>query len=162
MWIDPTTNSYIILLTNSVHPRGKGNAVGLRVKVATEIAAALPLTADEKDALRWKSITGYNEALSAERRMSARNGAVKNGIDVLEQHGFDVLKAAEGKKAEALSGLRSAADAEDILGKNPVSPGALVPVREQLGDLLLELQRPKDALAATGKRLPPARIPATP
>src|SRR3954471_15958011 len=102
MWIDPTTKSYIILLTNSVHPRGKGNAVGLRVKVATEIAAALPLTADEKDALRWKSITGYNEALSAERRMSVRNGAVKNGIDVLEQRGFDVLKAAEGKKHVAL------------------------------------------------------------
>jgi uncharacterized protein YbbC (DUF1343 family)/CubicO group peptidase (beta-lactamase class C family) len=111
MWIDPTTNSYIILLTNSVHPRGKGNAVGLRVKVATEIAAALPLTADEKDALRWKSITGYNEALSAERRMSARNGAVKNGIDVLEQHGFDVLKAAEGKKHVALVTNQTGVDA---------------------------------------------------
>ncbi|HKU28065.1 MAG TPA: serine hydrolase [Candidatus Sulfotelmatobacter sp.] len=98
IWIDPTTKSYIILLTNSVHPRGKGNAIGLRVKVATEIAAALPLTADEKDELRWLSITGYNEAMSAERRMSARNGSVKNGIDVLEDHGFDVLKAAEGKK----------------------------------------------------------------
>jgi uncharacterized protein YbbC (DUF1343 family)/CubicO group peptidase (beta-lactamase class C family) len=111
MWIDPTTNSYIILLTNSVHPRGKGNAVGLRVKVATEIAAALPLTADEKDALRWKSITGYNEALSAERRMSARNGTVKNGIDVLEQHGFDVLKAAEGKKHVGLVTNQTGVDA---------------------------------------------------
>jgi uncharacterized protein YbbC (DUF1343 family) len=111
MWIDPTTKSYIILLTNSVHPRGKGNAVGLRVKVATEIAAALPLTADEKDALRWKSITGYNEALSAERRMSARNGAVKNGIDVLEQHGFDVLKPAEGKKHVALVTNQTGVDA---------------------------------------------------
>ena len=94
MWIDPTTQTYIILLTNAVHPRGKGNAVGLRSKVATEVAAALALTADEKDALRWKSITGYNEALSAARRMSARNGTVKNGIDVLEEHGFDVLQAA--------------------------------------------------------------------
>jgi uncharacterized protein YbbC (DUF1343 family)/CubicO group peptidase (beta-lactamase class C family) len=111
MWIDPTTKSYIILLTNSVHPRGKGNAVGLRVKVATEIAAALPLTADEKDALRWKSITGYNEALSAERRMSARNGAVKNGIDVLEQRGFDVLKAAEGKKHVGLVTNQTGVDA---------------------------------------------------
>ena len=98
IWIDPTTKSYIILLTNSVHPRGKGNAIGLRVKVATEVAAALPLTADEKDELRWLSITGYNEAMSAERRMSARNGSVKNGIDVLEEHGFDVFKAAQGKK----------------------------------------------------------------
>jgi uncharacterized protein YbbC (DUF1343 family) len=51
------------------------------------------LTVSEKEALRWKSITGYNEALSAGRRVSARNGSVKNGIDVLEEHGFDVLKA---------------------------------------------------------------------
>jgi uncharacterized protein YbbC (DUF1343 family)/CubicO group peptidase (beta-lactamase class C family) len=92
IWIDPTTKTYIILLTNAVHPRGKGNAIGLRVKVATEIAAALNLTVSEKEELRWKSITGYNEAQSAARRMSSRNGVVKNGIDVLEEHGFDVLK----------------------------------------------------------------------
>ena len=47
---------------------GKGNAIGLRSKVATEVAAALRLTADEKESLRWKSITGYNEAFSAARR----------------------------------------------------------------------------------------------
>ncbi len=41
--------------------------------------------------------------------------------------------------------LRRTADVEDILGKHPVSPGALVPVREQLGALLLELDRPKEA-----------------
>jgi uncharacterized protein YbbC (DUF1343 family)/CubicO group peptidase (beta-lactamase class C family) len=93
IWIDPTTQTYIILLTNAVHPRGKGNAIALRVKVATEVAAALNLTASEKEALRWKSITGYNEAQSASRRMSARNGTVKTGIDVLEEHGFDVLEA---------------------------------------------------------------------
>ena len=94
VWIDPTTQTYIILLTNAVHPRGKGNAIGLRSKVATEVASALNLTVSEKEALRWKSITGYNEALSAGRRMSTRNGTVKTGIDVLEEHGFDVLKAA--------------------------------------------------------------------
>jgi uncharacterized protein YbbC (DUF1343 family)/CubicO group peptidase (beta-lactamase class C family) len=98
MWIDPTTNTYIILLTNAVHPRGKGNAIGLRSKVATAVAAALPLTADEKERLRWASITGYNESLSAARHVSSRNGSVKTGIDVLEEHGFDVLKAVEGKK----------------------------------------------------------------
>ena len=92
LWIDPTTQTYIILLTNAVHPRGKGNAIALRSKVATEVAASLKLTASEKDALRWKSITGYNEAQSAARRMNARNGTVKTGIDVLEEHGFDVLK----------------------------------------------------------------------
>jgi tetratricopeptide (TPR) repeat protein len=51
----------------------------------------------------------------------------------------------EGKKEDAVNILRRAADAEDMLGKHPVSPGALVPAREQLGDLLLKLDRPKEA-----------------
>ncbi|HYT24620.1 MAG TPA: hypothetical protein VEW05_30830 [Candidatus Polarisedimenticolia bacterium] len=51
----------------------------------------------------------------------------------------------ENKKEDAVGILRRAADAEDILGKHPVSPGALVPAREQLGDLLLALDRPKEA-----------------
>jgi tetratricopeptide (TPR) repeat protein len=51
----------------------------------------------------------------------------------------------ENKKEDAVTMLRRAADAEDILGKHPVSPGALVPAREQLGDLLLTLNRPKEA-----------------
>jgi len=42
--------------------------------------------------------------------------------------------------------LRRTADSEDILGKHPVSPGAFVPIREQLGSLLLELGQPKEAL----------------
>jgi uncharacterized protein HemY len=41
--------------------------------------------------------------------------------------------------------LRKAADSEDRLGKHPVSPGAFVPVREQLGALLLEMGQPKEA-----------------
>jgi tetratricopeptide (TPR) repeat protein len=51
----------------------------------------------------------------------------------------------EGKKEDAVDLLRRTADAEDILGKHPVSPGALVPAREQLGDLLLKMDRPKEA-----------------
>jgi uncharacterized protein YbbC (DUF1343 family)/CubicO group peptidase (beta-lactamase class C family) len=97
MWIDATTQTYIILLTNAVHPRG-GNAIALRSKVATAVAAELALTTSENEALRWESITGYNEALSAARHVSVRNGSVKNGIDVLEEHGFDVLQVAGGKK----------------------------------------------------------------
>jgi len=41
--------------------------------------------------------------------------------------------------------LRPAKDAEDILGKHPVSPGAFVPIREQLGSLLLEVGQAKEA-----------------
>ena len=96
MWIDPTTRTFIILLTNSVHPRGKGSAVALRSKVATAVAAALPLTVGERDELRWKSITGYNEAQTAARRVASRNGSVQTGIDVLEAHNFDPIRAADG------------------------------------------------------------------
>src|SRR5260370_29957165 len=35
LWIDPITRTYIVLLTNAVHPRGKGSAISLRAKVAT-------------------------------------------------------------------------------------------------------------------------------
>ena len=64
----------------------------MRSKVATAVAAALPLTVTEKDELRWKSITGYNEAQTAARRLATRNGAVQTGIDVLEAHNFDALQ----------------------------------------------------------------------
>jgi uncharacterized protein YbbC (DUF1343 family)/CubicO group peptidase (beta-lactamase class C family) len=124
IWIDPTTETYVILLTNAVHPRGKGNAIGLRVKVATEIAASLNLSPSEKDELRWESITGYNEAESAERRMSARNGTVKTGLDVLEDHGFDVLKRAQGKTRVGLVTNQTGVDSNgkrtiDVLAQAP-------------------------------------------
>jgi uncharacterized protein YbbC (DUF1343 family)/CubicO group peptidase (beta-lactamase class C family) len=123
MWIDPTTQTYIILLTNAVHPRG-GSAVALRSKVATAVAAALPLTTSEKEALRWQSITGYNEAQSAARRMSARNGSVKTGIDVLEEHGFDVLQMAGRKKRIGVVTNQTGVDADgrrtiDVLAQAP-------------------------------------------
>jgi len=124
MWIDPTTHSYVILLTNAVHPRGKSNAIALRSKVATAVAAALPLTASEKEALRWESITGYNEAQSAARRMNSRNGSVKTGIDVLEAHGFDVLQVAGRKKKIGVLTNQTGIDSEgrrtiDVLAAAP-------------------------------------------
>src|SRR5215471_7128200 len=129
IWIDPTTQTYIILLTNSVHPRGKGNAIGLRVKVATEVAAALSLTTSEKEALRWKSVTGYNEAFSAARRMSARNGAVKTGIDVLAEHGFDVLQPPAGAAPDAKRhiGLVTNQTGVDASGKRTIDVLAQAP-----------------------------------
>ena len=53
---------------------------------------------------------------------------------------------AEGKKDEGLRLLRMAADHEDAVDKHPVTPGALLPVREMLADLLLENGRPAEAL----------------
>ena len=56
------------------------------------------------------------------------------------------LAHAEGKQEEALQLMRAAADLEDSTEKNPVTPGSIVPARELLGDLLLELREPQQAL----------------
>jgi hypothetical protein len=106
LWIDPTTKTYIVILTNAVHSGEKGTAIGLRTKIATAVAAALPLTVEEQEKLRWQSITGYNEAQSAARRLAVRNGSVKTGIDVLEEHGFDALRAGSGATGAAASGRK--------------------------------------------------------
>jgi uncharacterized protein YbbC (DUF1343 family)/CubicO group peptidase (beta-lactamase class C family) len=90
LWIDPTTRTYIIILSNSVHPRGEGNAVPLRSKVATAVAASLHLTVNEKEQLRLERITGYNEANSAARSVQVRTANVKTGLDVLEASNFDM------------------------------------------------------------------------
>jgi uncharacterized protein YbbC (DUF1343 family)/CubicO group peptidase (beta-lactamase class C family) len=91
LWIDPTTNTYVILLTNAVHPRGQGTAISLRSKVATAVAAALNLTPAQSELLRWKAITGYNESMPSQRRVANRNGSVLTGIDVLEAQDFSPL-----------------------------------------------------------------------
>jgi tetratricopeptide (TPR) repeat protein len=54
---------------------------------------------------------------------------------------------AEGKDAEALAALKAAADHEDRTEKHVVTPGPIIPARELLGDLLLELGRPAEAVA---------------
>jgi tetratricopeptide (TPR) repeat protein len=53
---------------------------------------------------------------------------------------------ADGQQDASASLLRSAAEKEESLEKRPVTPGPIVPAREQLGDLLLELNRPGVAL----------------
>ena len=58
------------------------------------------------------------------------------------------IKLAEGKSEEALRQMRSAADHEDSTDKHSVTPGVILPAREMLGDMLLELKHPAEALVA--------------
>jgi tetratricopeptide (TPR) repeat protein len=99
---------------------------------------------------RTGDIEGARKAI--DRMQQLRDSSTDPGLDYFKRHLDLQMQAAsawvaygENKKEEAVTMLRRAADAEDILGKHPVSPGALVPAREQLGDLLLELDRPKEA-----------------
>ncbi|HET6628250.1 MAG TPA: tetratricopeptide repeat protein [Woeseiaceae bacterium] len=56
------------------------------------------------------------------------------------------LALAEGREDEALESMRSAAELEGTTDKHPVTPGQIVPARELLAQMLLELGRPEEAL----------------
>ena len=86
IWIDPVSESYVILLTNAVHPHGHNSAiVPLRARIATAAAERLGLSAsgDPKQ--------------HAESPSAARNGPVRTGIDMLEAHNYAELRE-EGKE----------------------------------------------------------------
>jgi tetratricopeptide (TPR) repeat protein len=90
-----------------------------------------------------------------ERMQALRNATTDIKFDYFRQH-LDLqaqaanawLAHAQGHDNDAVAALRAAADGEDALGKHPVSPGTLMPAREQLGELLLQLKRPHEALTA--------------
>jgi hypothetical protein len=67
-------------------------------------------------------------------------------IEVQRQAAAAMLAHARGKDEEALAGMRAAAELEGSMEKHPVTPGAIVPMRELLGDLLIEVNRPAQAL----------------
>ena len=59
-----------------------------------------------------------------------------------------LIALARGEKDEAIRLLAAAAAKEDSLGKHPVSPGSILPIRELLAEALLDCSRPEEALAA--------------
>lgn len=58
------------------------------------------------------------------------------------------IELAEGNDALAVTHQTKAADMEDKIGKSPVTPGHILPARELLGDLLLEIDQPDAAAEA--------------
>jgi tetratricopeptide (TPR) repeat protein len=56
------------------------------------------------------------------------------------------ITLAEGKSEEALRQMRAAADHEDGTDKHNVTPGVILPARELLGEMLLELKQPAQAV----------------
>lgn len=67
-------------------------------------------------------------------------------VEVQEREAMAWSAQTEGKANEARLLLRKAADEEDSMEKLPVTPGPILPAREQLGDLLLQQNQPALAL----------------
>lgn len=58
------------------------------------------------------------------------------------------LAQAEGDTDQAIEHLQVAGELEAAVEKSPITPGALLPPNEALGDLYMTLEQPEDALAA--------------
>jgi tetratricopeptide (TPR) repeat protein len=71
-----------------------------------------------------------------------------NEVEVMRLASVAWVTLAQARGDEALALMRQAADIEDRSEKNIVTPGRLLPARELLGDLLMELKRPAEALQA--------------
>jgi tetratricopeptide (TPR) repeat protein len=69
-------------------------------------------------------------------------------VDIQRRIALAWVAFAGGKKDEALAAMSAVADAEDATEKSAVSPGPLAPARELYGFMLLEANKPKDALVA--------------
>lgn len=69
-------------------------------------------------------------------------------LDIQRQVAEAWVAFAEGRKDQGVTLLTAAAAAEDATDKAAISPGPLAPAREQLGEMLLEANRPAEALTA--------------
>jgi uncharacterized protein YbbC (DUF1343 family)/CubicO group peptidase (beta-lactamase class C family) len=87
IWIDPSTQTYVILLTNRVHPDGKGDATPLRAKLANVVAAALRDVTYATPYQSYLPLTYAKPATSA-----VVTAAVRTGIDVLKEEKFERLR----------------------------------------------------------------------
>ncbi len=89
LWMDPTTNSFVIVLTNVVHPKHGNSLTSFRSRIATVVAARYGMTMPNS-----VSLTGYGETITSAgvHRVIARNALTQTGLDVLEQQGFAELK----------------------------------------------------------------------
>ncbi|HKB12424.1 MAG TPA: serine hydrolase [Vicinamibacterales bacterium] len=99
LWLDPSTASYVVFLSNRVHPDGKGDVTALRGKVAT-VAAAAVTTPQDVVARRLKTDPAARRlqpsASAVEGDRSAKAFALRErtltGIDVLAAENFARLR----------------------------------------------------------------------
>ena len=89
LWIDPSTRTFVIILSSRLHPDGQGDVVDLRARIATVAAAAITeVPGGGRAALPFRTADfGPSGAVSREPTR-----AVMTGIDVLRAEGFARLR----------------------------------------------------------------------
>ena len=85
-------------------------------------------------------------ARQRERLIAAKDEYWASEVEVMHLAGSAWTSLAQKNADEAVRLMRQAADIEDRNEKHIVTPGRILPARELLGDMLLELKRPAEAL----------------
>ena len=98
LWLDPATDTFVVFLSNRVHPDGKGDVASLRGRVASIVAGAIVSTSVDK--VRSQSVTAATEILSD---LVRREAAIRASVDANVLTGIDVLERDNFKK---LAGMR--------------------------------------------------------
>jgi hypothetical protein len=83
-----------------------------------------------------------------DREVELKDAYWTEQVDIQRRGAEAWVMFAEGKKADAITAMSAVADAEDKTDKAAVTPGPIAPAREMLGFMLLEANRPKEALVA--------------
>jgi uncharacterized protein YbbC (DUF1343 family)/CubicO group peptidase (beta-lactamase class C family) len=124
LWLDPASKSYVIFLSNRVHPDGKGDVTPLRARVATVAAAALLSPEDVARGAGRRAAAFEPPAIrpaspELDRGADERRGVLA-GIDVLAAENFAPLK---GKRVGLLTNQsgrsRDGASTIDLIAKAP-------------------------------------------
>ncbi len=87
LWVDPASKSYLIILTNRVHPYGKGKVAELRMRVAAAVGAALfapPLRVKARSESPGRALASEPPAIPP--------GSTRSGLDVLAGQQFALLR----------------------------------------------------------------------
>src|SRR6202050_5474296 len=98
--MDPSSDTYVVFMSNSVYPNGPTGINAIRGAVANVVAAWVKVHPDNGNLVA--RLTGYNESIAGERLWHDRNATVSTGIDMLEQDDFAELTALAAKNAGAL------------------------------------------------------------
>jgi uncharacterized protein YbbC (DUF1343 family)/CubicO group peptidase (beta-lactamase class C family) len=150
LWLDPFTDTFVILLTNRNHPDESGNVIPLRGKIATLVASAILdrrpeelRMASEETALlvavgamrSGPKSTGAPSAPSSNEKERAAAparvvGQVRPGIDTLEEKSFEVLKGLKVALLTNHTGLtRDGQSTIDVLNSDKAKAAGVTLVR---------------------------------
>lgn len=114
------------------------------VEAITYWCRALGLARSGKPDAATSELAKLNESLLQVREKNDSYWAAQVEIQLEEAKAW--IAHAKGQQDASVSMLRAAAEKEERMEKRPVTPGPIVPAREQLADLLLELNRAAMAL----------------